>query len=85
MSFEFWYYVICIPLLFVIYILVEFLESHTYYDLNVDGEDIKNCHCKFHNVLGYLEIENPETKRVIIVRFDYYSIQNSYFRWRKNG
>lgn len=85
MNFEFWYYAICISLALVLYILVEFLESHTYYDINVDGENIKGCKCKFHDILGYLKVTNPETNRVIVIRYGFYSVEKTYFRWRKNG
>ena len=52
-------------------------------ELNVDGELIKGCHCRFHPFRHELEITNPATGRVIVTTYEYYSIERRYFKRRK--
>ena len=76
-----WIYLIGFGVLaLLLFVVTYILDKITYFDINVDGKLIRGCRCNFHDWQGYLEIENPETGRVIIHRFQYYSVEKVYFK-----
>ena len=44
----------------MILVLLGIIEDRIFYDLNVDGELIKGCHCRFHPFRHELEITRLE-------------------------
>ena len=83
MKFYLIYYFIILPICAMILVLLGIIEDRIFYDLNVDGELIKGCHCRFHPFRHELEITNPATGRVIVTTYEYYSIERRYFKRRK--
>ena len=77
--FWFIYFFIVVPLACAVFAFISFVDSRIRYDITIDGESIKGCLCEFHDRHGYLELTNPETKRVIIVRYKNYSVDRAYF------
>jgi len=85
MTLPLWYWITLFGSAAIIFV-IQLLEDHCkYYDIHINDDFIKGCRCKFHPFKHVIEVTNPKTGRVIVIVYQYYSIDREYWKWRKNG
>ena len=75
-----WYWVTLVVLAAVLGVMKFIEDNYLRYDIHIDDDFIKGCRCVFHPFTGHIEVINPETDRVIYVKYHHYSIENKYFK-----
>lgn len=75
-----WYWITVGVLAVALGVMKFIKDNYLLYDIRIDDYYDEGVHCIFHPFTRHIEVINPETRKVVCVRYYHYCIVNKYFK-----